>query len=92
MKYKGVNIFAKYGEYQNGQPAIELFTTKNKERWMVASVAIEQPLLTGEVAIKNYSENEGILDTLLETGIIAPPHRYVSSGFVTIPICKLLKP
>jgi hypothetical protein len=42
-----------------------------------------------EVAIKNYSENEGILDVLVAEGIVKSPHRYVNSGFVKIPICEL---
>lgn len=35
-----------------------------------------------EVLIKNYSENHGILDVLLENDIIHKPHRFLSSGFV----------
>ena len=92
MKHKGESVYAEYGKYRNGQTAIQLFSTNDGMPWAVASVAIQEPLQPDEVAIKNYSENRGILDTLLEAGIIDPPHREVSSGFVTIPICKLKKP
>lgn len=46
-------------------------------------------LESGEFAIKNYSENEGMLDCLLESGIVERPHRRVQSGFVELPIVKL---
>ncbi len=43
----------------------------------------------GEFAIKNYSENEGMLDRLVEAHIVEPPHRRVRSGFVELPIVRL---
>jgi hypothetical protein len=43
-----------------------------------------------EVAIKNYSENEGILDVLIANKIVSEPLRIVKQEFVEIPICKLL--
>jgi len=43
----------------------------------------------GEFAIKDYSENEGMLDCLVEAQIVECPHRRVQSGFVELPIVKL---
>src|SRR5690606_11815360 len=43
-----------------------------------------------EVAIKSYSENEGLYQQLIELGIITPAHRFVLSGHVSIPVCKRL--
>lgn len=42
-----------------------------------------------EVAIKNYSECEGMLDCLHEAALIHQPHNFVNSGWVEVPICKL---
>ena len=42
-----------------------------------------------EVAIKDYSENEGMLDFLLSNSIVEKPHRYEHSGYVRIPVCKM---
>ena len=92
MKHKGKSLRATYSKYGNGQNAILLDYASNGQSYMVASVALDHPLQSDEVAIKNYSENEGILETLLESGIIATPHRFISSGFVQIPICKIQKP
>jgi hypothetical protein len=44
-----------------------------------------------EVIIKNYSENEGVLEFLIENGIVSKPLRTVESGWVTCPVVKLLK-
>jgi acetolactate synthase-1/2/3 large subunit len=43
-----------------------------------------------EVTIKNYSENEGILEVLIENGIVSEPKGYVDNGYVTVPVCDLL--
>ena len=61
------------------------------EPWTTATVNIGG-LHGDEVAIKNYSENEGLLDVLLGLGVIEPPHRRVASGFVTIDICNMVRP
>jgi hypothetical protein len=92
MKHRGTNLFAEYGKYGNGQNSIQLFDINDGMPWAVASVAIDQPLQPDEVAVKDYSENEGILETLFKAGVVEHPHRVVSSGFVIIPICKLKKP
>lgn len=63
---------------------------EDNEPFMTASVSVEAELEADEVAIKNYSENEGILDELIKNGVVSKPHKVINSGFVTIPICKLL--
>ena len=44
------------------------------EPWATATVQIGG-LGENEVAIKNYSENKGILEALVGLGVINPPHR-----------------
>jgi hypothetical protein len=44
----------------------------------------------GEVAVKDWSENEGMLNFLVENNFIEKPHRFVEQGYVRIPICKLI--
>ncbi len=80
--------FAKYG---NGQTAIKLIDTEDGMPYATATVCVEDNLLKeDEVAIKDYSENAGILDSLIEANIIDHPHAFIQSGFVKIPICKLI--
>lgn len=47
------------------------------------------PLREDEVLIKNYSENEGMVEALFKARVIKWPKRWVESGFVKIPVCEL---
>ena len=78
-----------FGEYVNGQISIRAF--QDGEPYITITCALPCSLDDGEVAIKNYSENEGVLDDLIRDGIVDMPHRKIRSGFVEIPICTLLK-
>ncbi len=79
--------FAKYG---NGQTAIKLIDIADGMPFATATVCVEDELLKeDEVAIKDYSENAGMLDTLLMAEVVEYPHAYIQSGFVKIPVCKL---
>ena len=44
----------------------------------------------GHVAVKDYSENEGMLHALIAAGIVGKPIGTISSGFVGMNICPLL--
>jgi hypothetical protein len=85
------SLGVKYGSYQNGQVAIQLVDMEDGCPYATASVCVEDNLLKeGEVAIKNYSENAGILESLIESGIVDYPHAFVDTGYVKVPICKLI--
>jgi hypothetical protein len=81
-----------FNKYQNGQNVIQLFDMADGFPFVMASVALTNVELdSDDVAIKNYSENEGILESLMAAGIITKPHSFVPSGYVNIPICKIIK-
>lgn len=86
------NCIVEFGRYgNNNRTAIELMDKFTREHIMTCTTNLpKEDLADTSVAIKNYSENEGILDKLIEAGVIAKPHALVQSGFVKIPICKLL--
>lgn len=89
VQFKEWACTAEFNSYQEGNAiAIELIETQTGEPVAVATVNIDG-LMHDEVAIKDYSENEGMLMALILAGIVKPPHRYVRSGFVTIPIVRL---
>lgn len=78
-----------FSRYSNNRTAIALL--QNGFPYAVATVNLpNEQLQFDEIAVKNYSENSGILHSLIEAGICSQPVKYVFSGFVTIPICKLL--
>ena len=56
----------------------------------MATINTEVVLPSHHVAIKNYSENEGMVDALLASGVISgEPALYIASGFATIPVYEL---
>ena len=71
--------------------AIVLEELDGKAQWAVASVNLpDAPIGTNQVAIKDYSENEGIADFLVTLGILEPDVDFsVNSGFVSIPVYNL---
>ena len=92
ISHKGYRLSPQFANYQNGQIAIRLLDMMDGIPYATATVCVEDDLLKeGEVAIKDYSENEGILTSLIESDIIEPPHAFIQSEFVRIPICKLIR-
>ena len=81
---------AKYCEPNN--IALVACTNDNgfKEEFGIVSVNPSEVLKNGHVAIKNWSENEGILNVLIREGVVSTPSHFIKSGFVDIPVCKLL--
>lgn len=54
----------------------------------IASISVNVPgLKADELGVKTYSENAGMLEALLAADLIELPHRYLLSGFVSIPVC-----
>ena len=89
--YGVYELSLKFGKYKNGQTSINLFDMADGMPYAKATICLDDGLLKeNEVAIKNYSENTGILETLIQNRIVEEPHEYIQSGFVNIPICKLL--
>ncbi len=78
-------VFAKY---QKGGTSIRLVGAEDGIPVATASVWIGGPerVDKDEIAIKDYSENEGMLEALIKGGIIHPPHRMLD-GF---PIVRLV--
>ena len=88
LKFNDWNCVLNTAGYINGGTALLLNDADNGEP--VARATVWVPGLSDdEVAIKDYSENSGMLTALVDADIVTLPHRFVESGFVTIPVCKL---
>lgn len=87
LLYRGETLTLKKNEYYAGGVALTL-SDEYESPFATATVWVPG-LKQGEVAIKDYAENEGMLAAMVDAGVVHPPHRYVKSGFVTIPVCKL---
>ena len=79
--------------YNNGRPALELLEEDLEyglTPYATATVNLPDVLLQpNEVLIKDYAENEGILQFLVENNIVVPTQNGVQSGYVWIPVCIL---
>ena len=78
-------------EYVNGRTALVLEDINDGQNVAVATINVpKQKLEHDEVIIKNYGENEGILDLLVSHKIISQPLKHVVTGLTSSPICKIL--
>lgn len=79
--------------YYNGTTCLRLFchdSDGDYSPYATATINLTEKLPKNMVAIKSYGENEGILEALVSSHIISAPVHYVASGFVKIPICKIV--
>ena len=89
-KYGTYELSITFAKYANGQTAIKLWDMTDGFPYATPSLCVEDHLLKeDEVAIKDYSENEGLLEALIEAEVIEHPHAFIQSSHVKIPICKL---
>lgn len=80
------------GAYENGRLAIEFVEVGSHQLLMRATINLpDLPLEEGEVFIKSWSENSGLLQWMIEEGIISSPIEEIPLEFVKAHKCKLLK-
>jgi hypothetical protein len=93
MEFQGEQVTVDTSrQYTNGRVAIQLISVEDNEPYAVASVNVPDARLeSDEVIIKDYSENEGMLEFLLQNNIVTLTDRKIQSGWVTMPVCKLIK-
>ena len=78
VKFKQWTCRPVWRQYMNKRVALQLVDADNGEAIATATVNVPHvPLREGEVVIKSYAENEGMVDALVAAGIIDPPHREV---------------
>ena len=97
VKFNGEELAIVMGQYANGQVSIQL-RDQDEMPYMTASVAYDSGVLDkiyniklekDSVIIKNYSENEGILEALIEAEIIDPEVTPFRVNFVVLFVAKL---
>ena len=74
----------------NDQIALQLITNEGHPVATATSCLVNYPFGSDQTAIKNYSENQGILEVLLSAGIIQDTGISVQSGYCLYPIVKVL--
>lgn len=53
------------------------------------TINISDPLEDDEFHVKNWSENDGLLESLVKSGHIIATGKFSETGFVKAPICRL---
>lgn len=74
---------------QGGAICLRLVSTENEP---IATATVNVPeykVRSGYLLIKNYSENQGILDALVEAGIVTPTGVTIPVGYCQAELCKL---
>ena len=76
-------VFLKFGKYPNERMAIDLIEKKTKEPY--ARVTINEPSIVlldqVQMIVKNYSENEGMVDFLLANRLVKKEYSNFYVGF-----------
>ena len=91
VRFKDWDCVLQWGKYGNKQPALQLIDAENGEPIATASVSLDVELKPNEIIIKDWSENEGMLDTLVKSGIVEDTGEVVQTGFVLANVCRILK-
>jgi hypothetical protein len=88
VKFKHWDCKINIREYNNGRKALQLVDAKTAEPIATATVNVPDAILEdNEILIKDYSENTGMLNALVEAGIVTDTGKRIQSGFVNIPVC-----
>jgi hypothetical protein len=99
---KSFQLKSKYGSYEV-TPVLSRYADKLARQSLqlkdandgmpVATVSVNFPevdIPEGYIAVKTWAENEGMLASLIEAGILDSPLSYHEFGAISAPICKLL--
>ncbi len=90
MKFDKWDCDVILSEYNNGRKAIVLNDSNDGQCVAVPTINVPDiPMLSDEVIIKTYDYPK-VLDALIQAKIVHPPHREISTGYVTVPICFLV--
>jgi hypothetical protein len=92
VRYKEWDCLLNRSAYENGgRIALFLIDAEDGEPVSTCTVNLPaEPLGIGEVFIKDYSENEGMAEFLVKEGVVELTGRVVVSGYVKIPVGRLL--
>jgi len=91
VKFLQYNCRVCITKYANDRIAIQLFDVEDNSSVATASINLPDiKLEKDEVIIKDYSENKGLLQVLLDAGIVEKTGKSANVGFVTVEICKLI--
>lgn len=84
-------VWPEVGHYSNGRLAIKFFDQEGPFSTITTNLP-DQHLNEGEVFVKDWSENEVLVNALLEAGWLTLTGREVQSGYVFPKVMRLAGP
>lgn len=91
VKFQDWECIVEKNEYIRGGIALCLVDAHDGEPVATATVFLDGiPLDKNEVIIKDYSENEGMLDAMLKQGVVKLTGKTVNTVIGLVPICEVL--
>lgn len=90
ITWQGEALTVSIGRYHSPANISIVLHDERGTPYAKASVNPEFLLLEGHVAIKDYSENSGILAALVDAKIVEDTGELIPSGFVDLILCRLL--
>lgn len=90
IQWQGEALTVKLGRYQAPANISIVLFDANGIQYAKASANPEYLLDEGYCAVKDYSENSGILAALVEAKIVEDTGATIPSGFVDLILCRLL--
>jgi hypothetical protein len=83
------NCSVRFARYDNNAIAIQLIC-EDGSPMATATVNLAEVPPPGHVFVKDHSENTGMLAALIKAGYVEDTGKRIPSGFVTVPLAKLL--
>ena len=92
LKYKGYSVKCILTKYDyDGSDALVLIDEKDDTPVATCTSCLAEDNITHLTAIKNYSENKGMLDFLIENEVVVDSGLFVSNGFADFPLVVINK-
>lgn len=89
VKFAGFDCIVKKTKYMNNNNlALVLLDKEDGEMVTQVTVNTEQKFPDDVALVKDYSENEGMLEAITEAGLVEEVIGYAPLGFVIAPIVK----
>ena len=90
FRWDDMTCALQWGAYAEGRLALRLVDAGTKEPLAIASLNVPAiPLDADELILKDYSENAGLLEALLNAGLVTLTSRAVRIGQITAPIVRV---
>jgi len=92
VTFQGIECCVYISTYVQSIGRTAMYLVDNLDGCPMGRVTMNIPdieLEADEVIVKNYAENEGMLEAILKVNLVQKPHRYVSNGYVDVPVCRL---